>query len=54
MNISVSSVCRFVRHDLGLASLKRIKGQNLSEEDEEKRVDRRKRLLRNLTRDRLD
>lgn len=51
MVISGSSVRRIAKHDLGLAPLKRTKGQKLSEADREKRLVYGNKLLCNLTRD---
>ena len=54
MDISKSSVRRIAKKDLELVPLKRVKGQKLNETDEDKRVARGTKLLRSLTRDRVD
>ena len=49
LGISKNTVYRIIKHDLDLKMYHRIKGQNLSESDHEKRMVRVKRMLRTFT-----
>ena len=54
LDVSVSSVRRIVRDDLKLKPFKKIKAQKLTPSDVQKRVDRCKKLLRNITKEKLN
>ena len=54
LDVSVSSVRRIVREDLKLKPFKKIKAQKLTLSDVQKRVDHCKKLLRNITKEKLN
>ena len=54
LDVSVSSVRRIVREDLKLKPFKKIKAQKLTLSDVQKRVDYCKKLLRNITKGKLN
>lgn len=53
LGLSETSVRRMVKDDLHLKPFKRMHGQKLSEVDQERRVERSKKMLRSLTADKL-
>ena len=53
LGVSKNTVYRIIKNDLDLKMYHRVKGQKLSSADHEKRVVRAKRMLRNLTKDKV-
>ena len=53
LGVSKNTVYRIIKEDLDLKMYHRIKGQNLTEGDHEKRIVRGKRLLRTLTKEKV-